>query len=134
MRTPLVVPAIHRRTARRASTKLGPRSSGWRQPGGERCTFMSPEGRDRGRGMPMSTGAREGQRTFLPPAGYNWQPLYDFLAKLIETEAAHRQLVAQADIEPTHHVLDIGCGTGNLTLLVKRLHPRAEVVGFDPDA
>jgi len=84
--------------------------------------------------MPMSTGAREGQRTFLPPAGYNWQPLYDFLAKLIETEAAHRQLVAQADIEPTHHVLDIGCGTGNLTLLVKRLHPRAEVVGFDPDA
>jgi ubiquinone/menaquinone biosynthesis C-methylase UbiE len=82
----------------------------------------------------MSTRAGEGQRTFLPPAGYNWLPLYDFLAKLIETEAAHQHLVAQADIEPTHHVLDIGCGTGNLTLLVKRLHPRAEVVGFDPDA
>jgi ubiquinone/menaquinone biosynthesis C-methylase UbiE len=30
-------------------------------------------------------------------------------------------------------VLEIGCGTGSLTLLVKRLHPRAAVVGLDPD-
>jgi len=30
-------------------------------------------------------------------------------------------------------VLEIGCGTGNLALLAKRLHPDAEVVGLDPD-
>jgi ubiquinone/menaquinone biosynthesis C-methylase UbiE len=82
----------------------------------------------------VSAGATEGQRTYVPAAGYDWLlPLYDVLAKLIGSEAAHRQLVNQADIEPTHHVLDIGCGTGSLTLLIKRLHPRAEVVGLDPD-
>src|SRR5262245_18563728 len=82
----------------------------------------------------MTAGAAEGQRTYIPAAGYDWLlPLYDVLAKLIGSEAAHRQLVDQAGIEPSHHVLDIGCGTGNLTLLIKRLHPRVEVVGLDPD-
>jgi ubiquinone/menaquinone biosynthesis C-methylase UbiE len=84
--------------------------------------------------MSMSAGAGEGQRTYIPAATYDLLlPLYDVFAKLFGTEAAHRQLVDQADIGPTHHVLDIGCGTGNLTLLVKRLHPGAEVVGLDPD-
>jgi ubiquinone/menaquinone biosynthesis C-methylase UbiE len=82
----------------------------------------------------MSAGASEGQQTYLPAATYDWLlPLYDVFSRLIGTEAAHRQLVDQAHIEPTHLVLDIGCGTGNLTLLVKRLQPRAEVVGLDPD-
>jgi ubiquinone/menaquinone biosynthesis C-methylase UbiE len=30
-------------------------------------------------------------------------------------------------------VLDLGCGTGGLALLIKRLHPHVEVVGLDPD-
>jgi ubiquinone/menaquinone biosynthesis C-methylase UbiE len=82
----------------------------------------------------VSAGATEGRRTYVPAAGYDWLlPLYDVFAKLIGSEAAHRQLVNQADIEPTHHVLDIGCGTGSLTLLIKHLHPRAAVVGLDPD-
>src|SRR5215510_6126362 len=82
----------------------------------------------------MTAEATQGHRTFIPAAGYDLLlPLYDVLAKLIGSEAAHRQLVDQARIEPSHHVLDIGCGTGNLTLLIKRLHPRAEVVGLDPD-
>ena len=82
----------------------------------------------------MDAGASEGQRTYIPAATYDWLlPLYDVFAKLIGSEAAHRQLVDQADIEPGHHVLDIGCGTGNLTLLVKHHHPKAEVVGIDPD-
>src|SRR5215475_11368724 len=82
----------------------------------------------------MSARASEEQRTYIPAATYDWLlPLYDVFGKLFGTEAAHRQLVDQADIEPNHQVLDIGCGTGNLTLLVKRLHPRAEVVGLDPD-
>lgn len=76
----------------------------------------------------------EAERSYIPAAGYDWLlPLYDVFAKLIGSEAAHRQLVDQARIEPGHHVLDIGCGTGNLTLLIKGLHPRADVVGLDPD-
>jgi ubiquinone/menaquinone biosynthesis C-methylase UbiE len=83
----------------------------------------------------MRAEVAEPQRKYVPAAGYDWLlPLYDALARLIGSEAAHRQLVEQAAIEPGHHVLDIGCGTGNLTLLLKGLHPRAEVVGLDPDS
>ena len=32
-----------------------------------------------------------------------------------------------------HRVLDIGCGTGTLAVLIKRSHPEVEVVGLDPD-
>jgi len=84
--------------------------------------------------MSMDAEASEGQRTYIPAATYDWLlPLYDVFGKLFGSEAAHRQLVDQVDIEPGHRVLDIGCGTGNLTLLVKHLHPNAEVVGLDPD-
>jgi ubiquinone/menaquinone biosynthesis C-methylase UbiE len=30
-------------------------------------------------------------------------------------------------------VLEVGCGTGNLSILAKRLNPAAEVTGIDPD-
>jgi ubiquinone/menaquinone biosynthesis C-methylase UbiE len=30
-------------------------------------------------------------------------------------------------------VLDVGCGTGSLTILIKQVHPTVEVVGLDPD-
>jgi ubiquinone/menaquinone biosynthesis C-methylase UbiE len=76
----------------------------------------------------------ETRRTYIPAAGHDWLlPLYDPLVKLLGSESAHRQLLDQAGIRPGHRVLEIGCGTGNLAILVKRLHPRAEVVGLDPD-
>jgi ubiquinone/menaquinone biosynthesis C-methylase UbiE len=74
-------------------------------------------------------------RRYVPAAGHDWLLFtYDPLSRLTGAEAAHRQLVEQADIASHHRVLDIGCGTGNLTLLVKRRHPQADVVGLDPDA
>ena len=30
-------------------------------------------------------------------------------------------------------MLDIGCGTGTMAAMIKKLHPAAEVVGIDPD-
>jgi len=42
-------------------------------------------------------------------------------------------LIEQAALAPGFRVLDIGCGTGSLTLLIKRLHPEVEVTGLDPD-
>jgi ubiquinone/menaquinone biosynthesis C-methylase UbiE len=60
-------------------------------------------------------------------------PLYDPLSRVLGVRAAHRRLVDQAGIEPGNRVLEIGCGTGNLLLLAKRAHPRAAVVGLDPD-
>ena len=76
----------------------------------------------------------ETQRIYLPAAGHEWLlPLYDPLVKLLGGDSAHRQLVGQTGIQPGHRVLEIGCGTGNLGILVKRIYPGAEVVGIDPD-
>jgi ubiquinone/menaquinone biosynthesis C-methylase UbiE len=44
-----------------------------------------------------------------------------------------RRLVEQAQIENGHRVLDLGCGTATLTILIKQIHPESEVVGLDGD-
>jgi ubiquinone/menaquinone biosynthesis C-methylase UbiE len=74
------------------------------------------------------------QQTFIPAAGHDWLlPFYDPFVKLLGTESAHRRLVDQAQLQPGQRILEIGCGTGNLTILVKTLYPTVEVVGLDPD-
>jgi ubiquinone/menaquinone biosynthesis C-methylase UbiE len=73
-------------------------------------------------------------RQYLPPMGLDWLlPLYDPFTRLIGIEPAHRKLAGQAGLESAQRVLEIGCGTGNLSLLVKRMYPQLEVVGLDPD-
>jgi SAM-dependent methyltransferase len=74
------------------------------------------------------------ERRYLPGMGRDWLlPLYDPFTRLIGVEAAHRKLADQADLESAERVLEIGCGTGNLALLVKRMRPQLDVVGLDPD-
>jgi ubiquinone/menaquinone biosynthesis C-methylase UbiE len=73
-------------------------------------------------------------RRFLPGMGKDWLlPLYDPFTRLIGVESAHQKLAEQAELESAERVLEIGCGTGNLALLVKRSRPTVEVVGLDPD-
>jgi ubiquinone/menaquinone biosynthesis C-methylase UbiE len=73
-------------------------------------------------------------RTYLPAAGHNWSlALYDPLVKLLGGDAARAMLVEQAALRPGQRVLDIGCGTGSLIVLIKRNYPDVEVVGLDPD-
>ena len=74
------------------------------------------------------------EHQFIPAAGKDWLlPFYDFFTKLLGVEASHRHLLKQAAIQPGDRVLEIGCGTGNLTALAKKLHPFADVLGIDPD-
>lgn len=74
------------------------------------------------------------ERTYVPAAGHDWAlPLYDPLVKLMGGDATRRVLTEQAPIRPGERVLEIGCGTGSLTLAIKRAHPDADVVGLDPD-
>lgn len=73
-------------------------------------------------------------RTYIPAAGHDWTlPFYDPLVKLLGGDAARLALVRQAALQPTHHVLEIGCGTGTLLMMIKREHPGVSVVGLDPD-
>jgi ubiquinone/menaquinone biosynthesis C-methylase UbiE len=76
----------------------------------------------------------EFRRTYIPAAGHDWGlPLYDPIVKLLGGDRARKALLDQAAIQPGHRVLDIGCGTGALVTLIKRLHPDVDVVGLDPD-
>jgi|SRR4029453_4577836 ubiquinone/menaquinone biosynthesis C-methylase UbiE len=74
------------------------------------------------------------KRTFLPAAGHDlFLPLYDPLVSLLGGERARRDLVAQANITPGQRILDIGCGTGTLAVMLKRSQADIEVIGLDPD-
>jgi ubiquinone/menaquinone biosynthesis C-methylase UbiE len=76
----------------------------------------------------------ESRRAFVPGMGVAWLlPLYDPLTRLLRLDRARRDLLVQANLQPGQRVLDIGCGTGSLAVLIKQLHPEVEVVGLDPD-
>src|SRR5262249_47265634 len=73
-------------------------------------------------------------RMFVPAAGHDWAlPFYDPFVKLLGGDRAKRPLVDQAELRSGHRVLDIGCGTGSLAVLIKTLHPDVDVSGLDPD-
>jgi ubiquinone/menaquinone biosynthesis C-methylase UbiE len=73
-------------------------------------------------------------RTYLPAAGHDWLlPLYDPFVKLLGGDRARKTLLEQAALRPGHRVLDIGCGTGSLVVLIKHLHPDVDIIGLDPD-
>lgn len=72
---------------------------------------------------------------YVSAAGRDWLlPFYDPFTKLLGMEAFHRSLIEQAAILPGYRVLEIGSGTGNLTILAKTMNPAAEFQGLDPDA
>lgn len=75
-----------------------------------------------------------GERSYLPAAGHDFLlPLYDPLTALLGMGAMRRQLLEQGAPAAGQRVLDLGCGTGSLAVLIKRLHPAVEVVALDPD-
>ena len=74
------------------------------------------------------------QKGFIPGMGVTWLlPLYDPFTRLLGLDRVRRELIVQADLQSCHRVLDVGCGTGSLAVLIKRLYPANEVIGLDPD-
>lgn len=64
-------------------------------------------------------------------------PLYDaVMSRVLRERAFKARLVNEAALSPGLRVLDVGCGTGTLTLALKRACPATEVTGvdIDPDA
>lgn len=72
---------------------------------------------------------------YIPALSYDWlTPLYDSLIRWTMPEQSFkRRLIEQARIMSNHRVLDLGCGTVTLSLLIKKIHPEAEVIGMDGD-
>jgi ubiquinone/menaquinone biosynthesis C-methylase UbiE len=75
------------------------------------------------------------QQPFVPALGFHaLTRLYDPLVALtLRERAVKQQLVDQAGLAPGQTVLDFGCGTGTLALLLKRSCPAARIVGIDID-
>lgn len=72
---------------------------------------------------------------YIPALSYRFlTPFYDFIQKYIVRDVRYKtRLIEQANIQPGQHVLDLGCGTGTLAVMVKQMQPSAEVVGLDAD-
>jgi ubiquinone/menaquinone biosynthesis C-methylase UbiE len=78
------------------------------------------------------SGARE--HDYLPAFGKDaLLPCYDLLTRALGMGKAYDALVTQAGLADGLRVLEIGCGTGNVTVRAKRAAPGSELVGTDPD-
>ncbi len=76
------------------------------------------------------------EKRYIPALSFRWlTPLYDPLLKwIMREETFKRKLVQRANIQPNMKVLDLGCGTGTLTVMLKQAHPDANITGMDGDS
>jgi ubiquinone/menaquinone biosynthesis C-methylase UbiE len=78
--------------------------------------------------------SNESERRYLPAAGRDFfLPAYDPIMRLLRFTRDLDRLIAQAELQPSHQVLDVGCGTGTLAVRIKRRLPAIDVTGVDPD-
>ena len=71
---------------------------------------------------------------YIPAFKYNWlTPFYDLIMRLMRESTIKNDLVKSVNIKENYKVLDLGCGTATLTILLKKTYPDAEIVGLDGD-
>ncbi len=77
---------------------------------------------------------REGE-TFVPALGFkSLTPFYDTVLGIATREAIWRaMLIEQVAPRSGETIVDVGCGTGTLAIMLKRRAPGARVIGIDPD-
>ena len=71
---------------------------------------------------------------YIPAAGHDvFLPGYDVLTRVFGMRPVYDEFVAQVELFDGARVLEIGCGTGNITQRMKRAQPGAQLTGIDPD-
>ena len=72
---------------------------------------------------------------YISALHYDWLTrFYDpIMQGTMREQTFKRQLIWQADIKAGEPLLDLGCGTATLTIMLKGIHPEAQVVGLDGD-
>lgn len=72
---------------------------------------------------------------YIPVLSFRWLTwIYDPLLKWgMREETFKRTLIEQANIKAGMKVLDLGCGTGTLTVMLKQMSPDARITGLDAD-
>jgi len=75
------------------------------------------------------------EEKYIPALNRSWlTPLYDPLLRWgMREETFKRYLVEHAHLEPGQRVLDLGCGTGTMTIQIKQRYPQIELTGLDGD-
>lgn len=75
------------------------------------------------------------EKDFVPGLGYHWLTrFYDPVIRAgLRELTIKRALIEQTGIESGHRVLDLGCGTGTLTLLLRESAPQVKITGLDAD-
>ncbi len=74
------------------------------------------------------------KKAYIPAAGHDlFLPFYDLSARLMGAGRLWRELLHQAAPLRGQRVLEIGCGTGSLTILAAQLYPGIEIAALDPD-
>jgi ubiquinone/menaquinone biosynthesis C-methylase UbiE len=88
----------------------------------------------RNRGMMVTSNGGDQDR-IIPALGRNgltWA--YDFAIALATREHKWRNRLAAAVAPgPEDKIVDLGCGTGTLAIMLKRRQPQAHIIGLDPD-
>ena len=69
------------------------------------------------------------QTKYIPALRFKWlTPLYDFFLSITMPEKKIKlALIEAASIPAGIKVLDFGCGTATLTIMVKEMYPEAKV-------
>lgn len=75
------------------------------------------------------------EKRYIPALSFHLLTLlYDPLLKwVMREETFKRKLIQHVNIQPHMKVLDLGCGTGTLTVMLKHAHPEAHITGVDGD-
>jgi len=78
---------------------------------------------------------KKGSKSFIPAFKFViLTPIFDPFLRLTMRELTFKnRLVKEISLQKYNRILDLGCGTRTLAILIKRAFPSSQVIGVDAD-